>query len=426
MKNKQSITQAFKAYPKVEQVRQDETQVAQLNARGSRIIHHFILEHDYYAMNYASLDSHRFFEPLEKLKLIQELKLKIFQHSAGTISKDFSEKLRYLSSLRTLNLQFGSTATGYFSSASWFLPEGILHLANALGDLKRLSKLSLNFKSCSQLDDKCFMVLFKGLKRLKSLKSLHLDLSGCEKITEKTFKSLASLLKNSFISLEELFLKLENPTILASALEFLASALPHLTRLKKLGVPRLTLQISQEADSDNFLFSIHHLESLRELYLNLSSFSNDMTTLEILATSLESLTELRSLSLNLMKSEEEFSLQEMEMLTQSFKSFPSLEYLALDFRKSPYIEAEAFENLSAALEGLSKLSEVCLSFAKCLQVGDADVESLIERLEKLPNLSFVNFDFVNCSCGFNHEHYNRLQLIKNIEGVYFACEKSQG
>jgi len=141
MENNKNLTRTFKTHLKGKQIRENYSQASQLNVKGSRVIHHLGFEYYMCSMDLEPINSNRFLKPLEKFKLIQDLTVCLYQPTRKEIiSKDFSEKLRSLSSLQTLNLQFGS--------ADWLFPGGMVHLANALGDLKRLSKLTLNFNTC--------------------------------------------------------------------------------------------------------------------------------------------------------------------------------------------------------------------------------------------------------------------------------------
>jgi len=240
------------------------------------------------------------------------------------------------------------------------------------------------------------------------------------KITERTFKDFALVLKRSFKSLQELSFILHNPTIPGSALEFVASALTHLTCLKKLRIPCLTIQISQETDGSSFISSIKNLKSLKMLDLDFSSLPKNMITLQILATSLKSWTDPRCLFLNFQDADA-FSVQEMEILAQSFQSFPFLENLALDFRDCPCMNDQALEKLSASLGVFTRLSKIALSFDQCPLVGDAGVESLVSQFLSLTNLKSITLSVLNCR-PIKNEHNNRLQMNKMIKKSPFSMK----
>jgi len=374
-----------------------------------------LLNYEYTLWDETTIYFKEVFQPIEKLKRVNELSLFGFQvdiQNDVTLQK-VSEKLKSLSSLRTF--------TAYFPCADWISLRGMRHFSNALSQMKQLSKLSLHFENCPSLDDQCLHALFKTLKKQKNLQSLELDFRTCRMITGKGLKDLTSTLKRMQF-LKELCLGVANQTH-KNTPDLLAPGLTHLISLNKLKIDFTDLYVSQDTDFSSLWTSSAHLNSLRVLSLDFSSTAHRSPPLKNLSTNLKSLIHLHTLSLSFRFCSIDSGL-ETDLLVQCLQSIPSLNNLTLDFSHFENMDGHILKQLSLCLGALTNLSEVSLLFNGCQGLGDADVEILVCELGRLPNLHSVKLNFVGCE-PIKSTHYEALKVNKNIKNLTFDYQKCE-
>jgi len=411
----------FKPFKKNQDVKEDYTDLLELMTRGLRLVHHMNLNYRHISRNTNTIRSKDLHTPLDKLKLIDSLSIFFCQvdlHN-NTILQNISMKLKFLPSLRNLELRF------YYSN--WVSLEGVKHLASALAQLKSIKKLSLNFIYCEWVNDDSLHLVLQSLKKNKNLQSLTLDIARCKNVNEKSFKRLASIFKHSLKALKELslgFASLDLPK--GKPLDFLASGLSCLKDLQKLSIDFSNLKVPlQGFDFPFFMSSIKNITSLKILSLDFSYLYISLSVLKRLVLSFPSLINLHTLALNF-RSSSVLLGQEMEVLSQGLQLLASsLKSLTLDFRDSQNLNDQALEKLSAGLKTLTNLSGITLQCQNCVYLWNAGAESVINALGSLPNLDSAVLGFRASCRPIINTFYETVEARRNLRNLPFNANNCE-
>jgi len=363
-------------------------------------------------------------QALVRLNYLQAISLDFSTYRmTETGLEEFGEALQKIIRLTSLDLSFEwgmfelenlSQKLGTLTSLTDFsfkcenysiTDDRLQHLAKALQEMVRLESLKLNFKESPYIKEDGLQELGHSLQALTSLRVLNVDFGHCEKLTEKGIKSLCKSLE-SLVSLETIQLNFEKCFGIAE-LETLGEALTTLVCLRNLtlnfehirncgrGVPDQGLHILGE--------TLQKLISLESLQLKLDDWTGfglyNETGQEGFSSGLETLTSLRSLSLNFRRCALAIDAG-FDTIFVALEKLDLLENLELDFNSCHFYkrcEDTGFDGhqLSQSLKSLSCLQNVSLHFAYS-GIDDSDAQMVIQALERLSFLKSINLEFAYC------------------------------
>ena len=292
-------------------------------------------------------------------------------------------KLRNLSSLSSLHLKFSSNSS---------LEKPLKALTKSLECLKNLSDVKIQFHAFHFNGQGILHKLFNSLGNLRKLTSLSVSFLMCSNFKGSHLDVLSAYLKK-FPQLKSLQLGFDRYLWLYDHdLEDLADSLVKLKNLIKIDINFGGERCIDGTTLIRFFKSFQAMKNLSDITMNLRSCEIDNRYgFDCLAEGLSQLNgpSIKKLQLHLYRNLDEKSLVK---ISQALQRFNGLNTLCLNFFGSGSINNEGITELASTLKGLPSLSSLNITFPSFVE-ADFHVIEITHALRSMQKLTHLQLDF---------------------------------
>jgi hypothetical protein len=277
--------------------------------------------------------------------------------------------------------------------------EGYKLLADELTKLKYLTELSLNLNPL-QNPKQSFDYILEKLKKLSNLKTLNIAIPRFTKLSDEALKSFANGIQQ-LTNLTELSLSIDGPNdepdrFAEQGISDLIKSLEQLGNLRKLSLNFLRCKLSSQ-NLDTLATTLNKLNQLISLSVKLNELNDTYAddSCKKLAQSIASLSQLRKLTLAMVGV---LSPQSISDFSHTIGQLLQLNHLNVDFSNNCYLTPELWGEMAKSIANLNELSALELNLSWCLVLKDQAIEKLAQVIQnpKLNSLS-LNLEGIKLS-----------------------------
>jgi len=328
----------------------------------------------------------------KKNRFINELTIEFQESFTMRHIKRLGEALKYLSSIKSLNLVF----EGYF------YPGQLKIILNQLKQTSCIKNLNIKYGS-SYKKEKDIKYISKFIRSLSTLNSF-----SCEMKSENSDKGIIMLSAGfrTLYYLKNLSMKIKSDKQFERELISFRDNMKNLRNLRTISINFSSSRIINYQFSQ-FLQFLSNLKSLETIDMNCDSCWVEDDGIKSIQ-SLCNLPHLRALHLNLANCM--FITDEgLVLLSDTLTRLNQLQHLSLAFGTYNDINEGEFSNLGKAIGTLNNLKRISLIFYRCLVITEKNLEDFIENLSRLKSLEYLHWNFGGNSKAITEHNVNNLK-----------------